>query len=165
MKRPITVLLVEDNEMTRGSLRLQLESDSLVTVVERSTLQGAVEEAKKGKVDVILFDLFLPDCGETTGISVLRKAVPCVPVVVITGYGNEWEEASLIAGAEDYLQKAGLSCHDLVTVLRHAIIRNAVQLELTCNYCKAGWSMNRTGKTITEAEEHGSKMRLEMSSR
>jgi diguanylate cyclase (GGDEF)-like protein/PAS domain S-box-containing protein len=72
--------------------------------------------------DVVFLDYLL---GEKTGLTVLRELRAAgirLPVVVLTGQGDEHLAAELIkAGATDYLSKARLSPDSLEWVLRNAL--------------------------------------------
>ena len=78
MSRTHTVLVIEDHETTRESLREILERDGC-EVLTAATAGEAVSRIAEQDIDVILTDLRLPDGGDRSGLDVLersRKADP-----------------------------------------------------------------------------------------
>ena len=79
-----TVLIVDDEELIRWSLRERLKADGY-DIVEAGTGKEAVEQFKAG-VDLVLLDYRLPD---TDGLSVLRefkKLDPDSLVILLTSF-------------------------------------------------------------------------------
>lgn len=96
------LLLLEDDESLRASLRLVLEGDGY-EVVEASTAEHALQEVDG--VDLMLVDLML---GGMDGFSFIQRARPQTeaPIVVISARdGVEDIVAALEAGADDYMTK------------------------------------------------------------
>jgi two-component system, cell cycle response regulator len=101
------ILVVEDDEASRGLLRAALELDG-TEVLEAGTGADALRRAQCEDIDAILLDLTLPD---TTGFDVLRslKARPGtrnVPVIIVTGRtGTDECVEGLALGAHDFVRK------------------------------------------------------------
>jgi DNA-binding NtrC family response regulator len=79
-----TVLIVDDEELIRWSLRERLKADGY-EILEAGTGRDAVKQFKAG-VDLVLLDYRLPD---TDGLSVLRelkKLDPDVLVILLTSF-------------------------------------------------------------------------------
>ncbi len=108
MSRTYTVLVVEDHETTRESLREILERDGC-EVLTASNGAEALKKALEQDLDVILTDLRLPDTGDRGGLEVLersRKADPGRPVVLLTAHGSvDTAVEAMKKGAHDYLEK------------------------------------------------------------
>jgi DNA-binding NarL/FixJ family response regulator len=102
----VNVFVVEDDAVTRNSLRERIEAHP------RLTVGAAVGTAAEGlavlatRPDVLLVDLGLPD---GSGIDVIQAALrrhPGLPIMVITVFGNEKRVVGAIqAGATGYLLK------------------------------------------------------------
>jgi DNA-binding response OmpR family regulator len=98
------VLVLEDDEGLRASLRLVLE-DQGYDVVEATTAEQALEAVTGGDVDLMLVDLML---GGMDGFSFIQRARPQTeaPIVVVSARdGVEDVVAALEAGADDYVTK------------------------------------------------------------
>ncbi|MBD1847119.1 response regulator [Cyanobacteria bacterium FACHB-63] len=129
---PIHILLVENNPddavLIRRTFLRAGRDDWKLAQVER--LDEAISICKEyhsqtGKnFDVILLDLRLPDsCGLETVVK-FRRAVPDIPVVVITGVRDEdLAIASIRAGVQDYLSKDEITIQQLLRSVRFAIER------------------------------------------
>ncbi len=108
MSRTHTVLVVEDHETTRESLREILERDGC-EVLTAATVGEAQKRALEPDIDVVLTDLRLPDSGDRGGLEVLersRKADPGRPVILLTAHGSvDTAVEAMKKGAHDYLEK------------------------------------------------------------
>jgi PAS domain S-box-containing protein len=94
MTQPATILVVEDNPITRKMLRVALESEGY-TVAEAADGRSALTQAERYQPALILQDLILPDMN---GFELVRRlrALPCVgtrPVVALSGFLGRIEEA------------------------------------------------------------------------
>ncbi|TQS20465.1 response regulator transcription factor [Microbispora sp. KK1-11] len=116
---PIRVLLADDQELLRGSLRLLVDSTpGLVAVGEAGTGARAVELARAERPDVVLMDVRMPGmdgieatrriCGEACGVKVL---------ILTTFDLDEYVYAGLRAGASGFLLK-NTPPADLLTAIR-----------------------------------------------
>lgn len=102
----VNVFVIEDDALTRESLRARIEAHPRLRV---GATAGTVAEgvaALTVRPDVLLTDLGLPD---GTGVDVIREALrrhPGLPIMVITVFGNEKRVVGAIqAGATGYLLK------------------------------------------------------------
>ncbi|WP_182904874.1 response regulator transcription factor [Microbispora sp. H13382] len=104
---PIRVLLADDQELLRGSLRLLVDSTpGLVAVGEAGTGTRAVELARAERPDVVLMDVRMPGMD---GIEATRRI--CAErlgtrVLILTTFDlDEYVYAGLRAGASGFLLK------------------------------------------------------------
>ena len=100
----IRVLVLEDDDGLRSSLRLVLEDEGY-DVVEAADAERALETVSGPGVDLMLVDLML---GGMDGFSFIQRARPQTeaPIVVVSARdGIQDIVAALEAGADDYVTK------------------------------------------------------------
>lgn len=124
-------MVVEDDPVFRRFVLAALaEGGRAMGRPTSASTVGSLAEAKaalaQGRPDCILLDLGLPD---SQGLDTLRsvlQAAPTVPVVVLTGAEeDDLADDALLAGAQDFLEKAHLKPDSLARSLRHARDRAA----------------------------------------
>lgn len=104
MLMPTRLLMLEDDEGLRTSLRMVME-DQGYEVVEVADAETALNELTGEPVDLMMVDLML---GGMDGFSFIRRARPesDAPIVVISARdGTEDIVAAFEAGADDYVTK------------------------------------------------------------
>ncbi|MEV0117488.1 response regulator transcription factor [Streptomyces sp. NPDC050844] len=108
---PVTLLIADDDEVTRSGLRTLLAAQPGITMVgEAADGIEAVEQARRLRPDVVLMDVRMP---RRNGIEATRHllAEPTEPteppkVVVITTFENDgYVTAALSAGASGFVLK------------------------------------------------------------
>ena len=125
-----TLLLVEDNPGDARLIREMLnEEGSLNTQLTHvECMSDAETHLAKHAVDIILFDLGLPDAQGLEAIRRAHAAAPGVPVVVLTGLDDEsMAVQALQLGAQDYLIKGQIEQRGLLRALRYAIERKTME--------------------------------------
>ena len=120
------VLLVEDDERIRTSMRLSLEDEGY-EVEEAGTGEEAIELQTQALVsnpfDLLVVDIMLPGMDGFECCRELRKA-SAVPIIMVTARTDTHDVvAGLEAGADDYVTKP-FSPRELVARIR-AILRRA----------------------------------------
>ena len=103
----IRVLLVDDHELFRSSLRTRLEQeDGILPVGEAGTAKQAVSKARALQPDVVLLDLILPRGSGYEAIPDLLKAAPSMSIVVVSSQTQPTSIRQAIgAGARGYVPK------------------------------------------------------------
>jgi signal transduction histidine kinase len=122
----VTILLVEDNPGdARLTRELLAEVDSFRFDLEHvGSLGEAIAALERGRFDVVLLDLSLPDSHGVDGIAALQRAAPTLPIVVLTGRTDEGVAIDVLqAGAEDYLIKGMGDGQLMVRAIRYSIER------------------------------------------
>jgi DNA-binding NarL/FixJ family response regulator len=104
----VRVLLVDDEELVRGGLRVVLEArDDLEVVGEAADGAVVVPLVRSLRPDVVVMDIRMPLVDGIRATRELRQACPDGPrVLVLTTFGddaNVW--AALAAGADGFLPK------------------------------------------------------------
>jgi DNA-binding response OmpR family regulator len=98
------ILVVDDERAIRRLLRLYL-SDAGFTVAEAPDGLAALDQVRRGGIDLVLLDLNLP---EIDGFEVCRQVreVATVPVIMVTARDEESQRVTgLELGADDYVVK------------------------------------------------------------
>jgi PAS domain S-box-containing protein len=130
------VLIVDDSSEDRELLRryLQCDRESIYTLLEAELGQQGLELWQQHQPDVVLLDYQLPDFDGLTFLTRLQTITQsnCLPVVMLTGQGNEASAVKTIkAGAQDYLTKGQITPERLQLSINDAIetvqLRNQLQ--------------------------------------
>jgi signal transduction histidine kinase/FixJ family two-component response regulator len=119
----LRLLVVDDDEIDRMSVRRALAGiQPPPLLVEREDGESALLELTKGSFDCVLLDVRLPGISGTEVLARIRNLPVRVPVVMLTGFGDEeMAVACMKAGASDYLAKGALSSERLLSSVRQAL--------------------------------------------
>jgi diguanylate cyclase (GGDEF)-like protein len=123
----LRLLLVEDDLRSAYSLRELLSaSDSPSFLISHvTTAAAACSAVEEGGIDVVILDLGLPDAHDLEALNSLQQCVHEIPVIVLTGQGDETLAAeALHGGAEDYLLKGSIGYDALLRSIRYAVERH-----------------------------------------
>ena len=124
--KPIKILLVEDNPRDAHLVKEMLaDADTIqFELAHIDQLSKALEYLSKASFDIILLDLSLPDRHGLDTVIQIRNASPTVPIVVMSGLGDEELAIKAVQeGAQDYLVKGEVESNLLVRSIRYAIER------------------------------------------
>ena len=125
----ITLLIIEDSESDRVTYSRYLQSDSERTyrIIEAETLGEGLELWRSQRPDFVLIDLTLPDGNGLEFLEAINdNAGEKVPVIVLTGQGNEkMAVRAMKLGAADYLVKGEINAK-LLTVEVKRILQEIV---------------------------------------
>ncbi len=127
----MSILVVDDSEDMRSSLKLLLNAEGFREIVTAGSAREAFRHlgleqpaAEPPDIDVILMDLRMPG---TNGVEATRQikqheALRDVPIIMITGSTEDRDlEAAFSAGAIDYLVKP-IKIVELLARLRSALV-------------------------------------------
>ena len=134
-QQPIHILLIEDNPHDVEELQRALakERDSLFRCEYAPKLSAGLKRLAQGGIDLVLFDLFLPDNDGLDGLVKAHEQAPEVPIVVLTAADNEiLAIQALQKGAQDYLVKSHVQVYPnlLGRAIRYAIERKRSEEQL-----------------------------------
>lgn len=100
------VLIVDDDEDLRGSLKDQLALHDEFEVTIAGSAGKGIEAAKNGGHDLVLFDVGLPDMDGREAVKQLRKSGFKNPIIMLTANASDADQVlGLDAGANDYVTK------------------------------------------------------------
>jgi signal transduction histidine kinase len=130
--KPLQVLLVEDSagdaRLLREMFRTEAPGSFVLTHVER--MSDALTHLAKGGLDIVLWDMGLPDGHGLDTVRRAQAAAPGTPLIVLTGLDDEaLADQAMKEGAQDYLIKGQIENRALPRALRHAIERHRMQAE------------------------------------
>lgn len=123
--RPVSEL----TNPTEFNSESHLPSEIDLTHVDR--LSTGIDELERGRIDVVLLDLILPDTQGLDALDAVLDIAPTVPVVVLTGmqdHGLGLE--ALDHGAQEYLVKDEINADLLLRSIFHAIQREQYEQAL-----------------------------------
>ena len=100
------ILIVDDDDDLRDSLRDQLSLHDEFEVSVAETAARGIEIAKFEHHDLVLFDVGLPDMDGREAVKQLRKTGFKSPIVMLTANDSDADQIlGLDAGANDYVTK------------------------------------------------------------
>lgn len=101
------ILIVEDHPVIQESYTLLLNrTRKLVVSGVAASMQEALVRLETEVPDLVLTDISLPDGSGIDLASRLRKEHPNLPVVIVTGHGDEqYRQQALNAGAKGFVYK------------------------------------------------------------
>jgi DNA-binding NarL/FixJ family response regulator len=112
------VLVVEDDAMVRGWIRLSLKGSEFMVVGEAAAAGEVAELVRRRAPELLLVDYRLGDAVGTELVRSLRLAGVAAPVVLMTAnYEPGFNEAARESGAQGSVLKTG-SSEELIAALR-----------------------------------------------
>jgi len=116
----ITIVLADDHQILRESVRKSFESAGESVVGEASNGEDAIRLAEQLRPDVVLMDISMPVLDGVAATRRITDTVPDTRVVVLTMHDDiERTRQALEAGAVGYLSK-GCSFADVLETVRAA---------------------------------------------
>lgn len=103
----IKVLLADDHDLFRDSLKILLEQDGEIHIVAfaHNGIE-ALELCKQHEPDIVLMDVLMPRCDGVEGVRLIKEKFPKVKVIMLTSLNDDFNVSqALINGAEGYLSK------------------------------------------------------------
>ncbi len=129
---PLRLLIVDDSPEDREHYRRMLSQDPErhYDFLEAEVGEEGLEVALAERPDCLLLDYRLPDVDGLEFLTRLRAHLR-VPVIVLTGQGNESVAVEAMkGGAQDYLLKGAVTRQGLQSAVRNAIEKVGLQREV-----------------------------------
>lgn len=105
-RRPLRVLIADDQPLIRRSFRQDLEAAGIDVCAEASTGSEAVRATLAERPDVCLLDVRMPEGDGITAAESIHRLLPATRIVLITAWPDEeGTMAAVRAGADGYLAK------------------------------------------------------------
>lgn len=128
----IKLLLIEDDPdytfLTKRALRRIKNDPCRFTVKSVKTLAGGLKALTRGKFDVVIADLTLPDSSGLKTFAAVHDQADGLPVIVLTSCDDDATALQSVQdGAQDYLLKQDLNRSLLLRSIRYAIERNRMR--------------------------------------
>ena len=104
-KKTIRLLLVDDEKGFLDVLSNRL-SRRLIHPVKAYSGTQAIQILRKQDFDVVVLDLKMEDMDGIEVLKVIKRMVPDLPVILLTGHGSQTAaKEGILAGAFDFLTK------------------------------------------------------------
>jgi DNA-binding NtrC family response regulator len=101
-----TILLVDDEPDILKTLA-ELLGKTGYTIVAKPDAEAALSVVREGtRIDLVITDLRMPGMSGSELITILKKTLPSVPIIMLTGYGSvESYLKSMSSGVFEYVNK------------------------------------------------------------
>ena len=118
-----SILIIDDEENIREVLSGILEDEGYTVDSAKDGPEG-LKKAESRIFDLVILDVWLPGMGGMEVLDKIKKTIPDLEVIVISGHGNiDMAVKAVKRGAFDFLEKP-LSLDKVITV-----VKNALELE------------------------------------
>jgi CheY-like chemotaxis protein len=100
-----TILVVDDEELVRNLVvtLLSKSGHSSITAVDGV---DALDRMKGNRIDAVITDIKMPNMDGVALTTEILKRYPGLPILVMTGFGEEYSAgAAIAAGAREYIKK------------------------------------------------------------
>lgn len=125
-----TILIIEDESLIRDSFRYYLE-DYDYRVLEAENGRAGLEKIRKHHPDLVLLDLRMPEMGGFEVLEQLRRDIPDLPVIVMSGSGVAGDVAEAMkCGACNYLLKPVVDFATMRYAVAQALDKGRLQSSL-----------------------------------
>jgi len=124
MIESLTLLVIDDSEDDRLLYRRAMEKNTSIdyTLIETNDGESGFLAVEKAQPDCILLDYSMPGYDGIEILKRIRSRYPFVPVVMLTGHGNEKIAVNAMQeGAQNYIAKSIITTDTLEHVIRMAI--------------------------------------------
>ncbi|MBD1860232.1 MULTISPECIES: response regulator transcription factor [Trichocoleus] len=119
MRSALRVLVVDDHELTRLSLKLALQNQSNIELVGlASNGQEAVELVKHQHPDVIIIDLQMPVLDGLSASTQIKSFAPNIRIIAYSSVDDPQTEVMIQTAKIDAFCKKDVATHELVALVK-----------------------------------------------
>jgi two-component system response regulator CpxR len=119
MKAKKTILCVDDNEQSLSVRKVMLETRGY-RVVACNNGQTALDEFRRGGIDLVLSDLIMPGLDGTELIDRIKNEAPYIPAILFSGKIKVYEKDTR---ADVFLPKGMYAPAELLERIRLLLVR------------------------------------------
>lgn len=106
MSNPKKIIIVDDDDMLRETLREQFSLHEEFEVAETATAGDGIKAVKADHADLVILDVNLPDMDGREACKLMRRGGYKGPVIMLTAQTSEADTIlGLDSGANDYVTK------------------------------------------------------------
>src|SRR3954465_9232145 len=106
MSTPKKILIIDDDDMLRESLKEQFSLHDEFAVSDAATATAGLKAVKADHVDLVILDVNLPDMDGREACKLMRRNGYKGPIVMLTGQASDSDMIlGLDSGANDYVTK------------------------------------------------------------
>jgi DNA-binding NarL/FixJ family response regulator len=104
---PVRIYLIDNHRLLRAAMRHRLTRRGRFEVVgSQGDVHAAIEEMRALAPDVVVLDLLMPGMNEVEAMSLVQRAFPDLPIVIVTHQSDDRSIARAIEnGARAYVSK------------------------------------------------------------
>lgn len=122
----IKILIADDQELIRDSLRIVLAGNSDFSVNTAANGIEVVRAVRRDKPDVILMDIRMPEMDGVQCTRIIKENYPEIKIIILTTFDDdEYIFSALKHGASGYLLK-GISADRLIEAIHKVYHGNAM---------------------------------------
>jgi DNA-binding NarL/FixJ family response regulator len=157
----INILIADDQELMRQSLKIMLSSQPNFAVTDTvSNGREVLESIKKNKPDIILMDIRMPEMDGVVCTQKVKEMAPDIKVIILTTFDDdEFVFNAIKFGASGYLLK-GTSLKDLTSAITKVYNGKSIMNdEITGKVFRMFSQMAQTNQTIRVGEQLTGKLR------
>ena len=122
----IKILIADDQELIRDSLRIVLSGNTDFSVNTAANGIEVVRAVRRDKPDVILMDIRMPEMDGVQCTQIIKENYPEIKIIILTTFDDdEYNFSALKHGASGYLLK-GISADRLIEAIHKVYHGNAM---------------------------------------
>lgn len=122
----IKILIADDQELIRDSLRIVLSGNPDFSVNTAANGTEVVRAVRRDKPDVILMDIRMPEMDGVQCTQIIKEIYPEIKIIILTTFDDdEYIFSALKHGASGYLLK-GISADRLIEAIHKVYHGNAM---------------------------------------